>query len=122
MKLNTENPEPETNDPEPQLDQEILNLNEDSADVSTQTLWDQVTSCNEFASQVLKALHNEVQYNSRIFLVKCENQVNSLYFHRRKYVSNLNHLYLWIIQLVYDSVADEHSERAKCYDLVSHAY
>ena len=40
MKLNTEDSEPETNDPEPQLDQEILNLNEDLADVSTQTLWD----------------------------------------------------------------------------------
>ena len=60
MKLNTKDPEPETNDPEPQLDQEIVNLNEDSADISTQTLWDQVTSCDEFASQVLEALHNEV--------------------------------------------------------------
>ena len=40
MKLNTEDSEPETNDSESQLDQEILNLNEDSADVSTQTLWD----------------------------------------------------------------------------------
>ena len=35
MKLNTEDPEPETNDPEPQLDQEILNSNEDSADIPT---------------------------------------------------------------------------------------
>ena len=50
MKLDTEDPEPETNDSEPQLDQEILNLNEDSADVSTQTLWDQVTSCDKFTS------------------------------------------------------------------------
>ena len=50
MELDTEDPEPETNDPEPQLDQEILNSNEDSADISTQMLWDQVTSCNEFAS------------------------------------------------------------------------
>ena len=50
MKLNTEDSEPETNDPEPQLDQEILNSNEDSADISTQTLWDQVTSCDEFTS------------------------------------------------------------------------
>ena len=38
MKLDTEDPESETNDPEPQLDQEILNLNEDSADIPTQTL------------------------------------------------------------------------------------
>ena len=50
MKLNTEDPEPETNDPEPQLDQEILNLNEDPADIPTQTLWDQVTSRDEFTS------------------------------------------------------------------------
>ena len=38
MKLDTEDPEPETNDSEPQLDQEILNSNEDSANVPTQTL------------------------------------------------------------------------------------
>ena len=94
MELNTENPEPETNDPEPQLDQEILNSNEDPADIPTQTLWDQATSRDEFASQVLKALHNEVQYNSRIPLTECEDQANSLYFHRRKYVSNSNHLCL----------------------------
>ena len=122
MKLDTEDPEPETNDSEPQLDQEILNSNEDPADIPTQTLWDQATSCNEFASQVLEALHNEVQYNSRISLTECENWVNSLYFHRRKYVSNSNHLHLQIIQLAHDSVAGKHSERAKCYDLVSHAY
>ena len=122
MKLNTEDPEPETNDPEPQLDQEILNSNEDPADIPTQTLWDQATSRDEFASQVLKALHNEVQYNSRISLTECENQANSLYFHRRKYVSNSNHLHLQIIQLAYDSVTDEHSERAKCYNLVSCTY
>ena len=122
MKLNTEDSEPETNDPEPQLDQEILNSNEDPADIPTQTLWDQATSRNEFASQVLKALHNGVQYNSRISLTECENQVNSLYFHGRKYIPNSNCLHLWIIQLAHDSVADEHSERAKCYDLVSHAY
>ena len=73
MKLNTEDPEPETNDPEPQLDQEILNSNEDPADIPTQMLWDQVTSRDEFTSQVLKALHNEVQYNSRIPLAECEN-------------------------------------------------
>ena len=40
MKLNTEDSELKTNDSEPQLDQEILNSNEDSADVFTQTLWD----------------------------------------------------------------------------------
>ena len=50
MKLNTKDSEPETNDPEPQLDQEILNSNEASADVLTQTLWDQVISRDEFAS------------------------------------------------------------------------
>ena len=122
IELNTENPEPETNDPEPQLDQEILNSNEDSVNISTQTLWDQVTNRDEFASQVLEALRNEVQYNSRIPLAECENQANSLYFYRRKYVSNSNCLHLWIIQLAHDSIADEHSERAKCYNLVSHAY
>ena len=122
MKLDTEDPEPETNDPEPQLDQEILNSNEDPADISTQTLWDQVTSCDEFASQVLEALCNEVQYNSRTPLTECENRANSLYFHGRKYVPNSNYLHLQIIQLAHDSVADEHPGRAKCYDLVSHAY
>ena len=122
MKLDTEDPEPETNDPEPQLDQEILNSNEDPADIPTQTLWDQATSRDEFTSQVLEALHNEVQYNSRIPLTECEDQANSLYFHRRKYVSNSNHLHLQIIQLAHDSVAGEHPGRAKCYDLVSHAY
>ena len=122
MKLDTEDSEPETNDPEPQLDQEILNSNEDPADIPTQTLWDQATSCDEFASQVLKALRNGVQYNSRIPLAEYENQVNSLYFYGRKYVSNSNYLCLQIIQLAHDSVADEHSERAKCSDLVSHAY
>ena len=122
MKLNTENPEPETNDPEPQLDQEILNSNEDPADIPTQTLWDQATSRDEFASQVLEALHNGVQYNSRIPLTECENRANSLYFHGRKYVSNSNHLHLQIIQLAHDSVTGEHSERAKCYNLVSCAY
>ena len=122
MELDTEDPEPETNDPEPQLDQEILNSNEDPADVPTQTLWDQATSRDEFTSQVLKALHNEVQYNSRIPLTECEDQANSLYFHRRKYVPNSNHLCLQIIQLAHDSVAGGHSGRAKCYDLVSHAY
>ena len=61
-------------------------------------------------------------YNSRISLTECENQVNSLYFYRRKYVSNSNCLRLQIIQLARNSVADEHSERAKCYNLVSHVY
>ena len=122
MKLNTEDPEPETNDPEPQLDQEILNSNEDSANISTQTLWDQVTSRDEFASQVLKALHNKVWYNSRIPLTECEDQVNSLYFHGRKYVPNSNYLCLQIIQLAHDSVTGEHPGRAKCYNLVSRAY
>ena len=122
MELNTEDPEPETNDPEPQLDQEILNSNEDPADISTQTLWDQATSRDEFTSQVLKALRNGVQYNSRIPLTECKDQANSLYFCERKYVSNSNHLHLQIIQLAHDSVTGEHSGRAKCYDLVSHAY
>ena len=40
IKLSTEDPELKTNDPEPQLDQEILNSNEDPANISTQTLWD----------------------------------------------------------------------------------
>ena len=122
MKLNTEDSEPETNDSEPQLNQEILNSNEDLADISTQMLWDQVTSRDEFTSQVLEALHNEVQYNSRIPLTEYENWANSLYFCERKYVLSSNYLCLQIIQLAHDSVAGEHSERAKCYNLVSHAY
>ena len=50
MELDTKDSEPETNDPEPQLDQEILNSNKDPADVPTQTLWDQATSRDEFTS------------------------------------------------------------------------
>ena len=122
MNLEFEELELEVEDSESQLNQEIFDSEEDSVDVLTQTLWNQVEDSDKFASQILEALRKKVRYHSKIFLAECENLDNFLYFRNRKYISNFNHLRLWIIQLAHDSVADEHSERAKCYDLVSHVY
>ena len=112
----------EVEDSESQLNQETLDSEEDSVDVLTQTLWNQVEDNDKFAFQILEALCKKVQYHSKILLAECENLDNFLYFRDRKYISNFNHLHLRIIQLAHDNVADEHSERAKCYDLVSRVY
>ncbi len=42
-----------------QLDQDILNLDQDSADILTQTLWKQIEINNKFAAQIIEVLHNE---------------------------------------------------------------
>ncbi len=67
-------------------------------------------------------LCNEAQHHNKIFLVECEKHENHLYFQERKYVLNSNKLRLHIIQLAHDSVIDDHSERAKSYELISWVY
>ncbi len=67
-------------------------------------------------------LRNEARHHNKIFLVECEEHENHLYFQERKYVLNSNKLRLRIIQLAHDSVIDDHSERAKSYELISWVY
>jgi len=67
-------------------------------------------------------LCNEARHHNKIFLVECEEHENYLYFQERKYVLNSNKLRLRIIQLAHDSVVDDHSERAKSYELISWVY
>jgi len=105
-----------------QLDQDILNLDEDSADILTQTLWKQVEINDKFAAQIIEALCNEARHHNKIFLVECEEYENHLYFQERKYVLNSDKLRLRIIQLAHDNVIDDHSERAKSYKLISRVY
>ena len=105
-----------------QLDQDTQNLDEDSADILTQTLWKQVEINDKFVAQIIKVLHNEAWYHNKIFLVECEEHENHLYFQERKYMLNSNKLRLRIIQLVHDSVINDHSERAKSYELISWIY
>jgi len=105
-----------------QLDQDILNLDEDSADILTQTLWKQVEINDKFAAQIIEALRNEAQHHNKISLVEYEEYENHLYFQERKYVLNSDKLRLRIIQLAHDSVVDDHSERAKSYELISWVY
>ncbi len=105
-----------------QLNQDILNLDEDSADIFTQTLWKQVKINDKFAAQIINALCNEAWYHSKIFLIECEEHENHLYFQERKYMFNSNKLRLCIIQLAHDNVVDDHSERVKSYELISQVY
>ncbi len=102
-----------------QLDQDILNLDEDSADTLTQTLWKQVKINDKFAAQIIKAFCNEARHYNKISLVECEKHKNHLYFQERKYMLNSNKLHLCIIQLAHDNVIDDHLERAKSYELIS---
>ncbi len=102
-----------------QLNQDTLNLDEDSADTLTQTLWKQVEINDKFAAQIIEALRNKARHHNKISLVECEEHENHLYFQERKYMLNLNKLRLHIIQLAYDSVINDHSERAKSYELIS---
>jgi len=67
-------------------------------------------------------LRNEARHHNKIFLVECEEHENHLYFQERKYVLNSDKLHLRIIQLAHDSVVDDHSERAKSYELISRVY
>ncbi len=105
-----------------QLNQDTLNLEKDSADTFTQTLWKQVEINDKFAAQIIEALCNEAQHHNKISLIKCKEHENHLYFQERKYVLNLNKLRLCIIQLTHDSVINDHSERAKSYELISQVY
>ena len=58
--MNMKTEEPEVNDIKPQLDQGELNPEDNSANVLTQTLWEQAKTQDQFASQVLEALCSEV--------------------------------------------------------------
>ncbi len=105
-----------------QLNQDTLNLDEDSADIFIQTLWKQVEINDKFAAQIIEVLCNEAWHHNKISLIECEEHENHLYFQERKYVLNSNKLRLRIIQLIHDSVIDDHSERAKSYELISWVY
>ncbi len=107
---------------ESQLDQDILNLDEDFADILTQTLWKQVEINDKFTVQIIEALCNEARHHNKISLVEYEEHENHLYFQERKYVLNSDKLHFRIIQLAHDNVIDDHSERAKSYELISRVY
>ena len=107
---------------EPQLDQDIPNLDEDPADTSTQTLWEQAEANDTFAAQIIEALRSGARHHNKIPLAECEEHENHLYFRERRYVPNSDKLRLRIIQLAHDSVAGGHPGRAKSYELVSRAY
>ena len=118
-----ETEEPELDDLEPQLDNSnTFDFEEDLVDVPTQTLWDQVEAKDRFAPEVLKALRSGARHHSRISLAKCEERNNSLYFRDRKYVFNFDNFRFRIIQFAHDNIANEHSKKIKCYELVSRAY
>ncbi len=82
---------------ESQLNQDTLNLDEDSANIFTQTLWKQVEINDKFAAQIIEALCNEAWYHNKISLVECEEHENHLYFWERKYMLNSDKLRLRII-------------------------
>jgi hypothetical protein len=63
-----------------------------------------------------------MHHHNKISLVECKEHQNHLYFQERKYVLNSDKLHLCIIQLAHDSVIDDHSERAKNYELISRVY
>ncbi len=67
-------------------------------------------------------LCNKAQYHNKISLIECEEHENHLYFQERKYILNSDKLCLCIIQLAYDSIIDDHSERAKSYKLINQVY
>ncbi len=120
--MNLEIEEFNVEDVKSQLDQDTLNLDEDSADTLTQILWKQVEINDKFATQIIEVLCNEARHHNKISLIKCEEHENHLYFQERKYMLNSDKLCLRIIQLAHDSVVDDHSERAKSYELISWVY
>ncbi len=63
-----------------QLNQDILNLNEDFADILTSTLWKQIEINDKFATQIIEALCNEAWHHNKIFLIECKEHENHLYF------------------------------------------
>ena len=120
--MNMKTEEPEVNDVKPQLNQEEPDPEDDSANVPMQTLWEQAETQDQFASQVLEALCSKARHHSQIPLTEYEERNNFLYFWDRKYVLNSDCLYLQIIQLTHDSIAEGHLDRLKIYELVSHTY
>ncbi len=80
-----------------QLNQDISNHNEDSADTFTQTLWKQVKVNDMFATQIIEALCSEAHHHNKIFLVECEKHKNHLYFQEKRYIFNFDKLHLRII-------------------------
>ena len=92
--MNMKTEEPEVNNVEPQLNQEEPDSEDDSADVLTQTLWEQAETQDQFAPQVLKALCSEARHHSQISLAECKEWNNFLYFQDRKYVLNSDCLHL----------------------------
>ena len=104
---------------ESQLDQDISNLNEDSADTFTQTLWEQVEVNDMFAAQIIEALCSEACHHNKISLVECKKHENHLYFQEKRYIFNFNKLRLHIIQLAHDNVINNHLERVKSYELIN---
>ncbi len=120
--MNLEIEEFNVEDVKSQLNQDILNLDKDSADIFTQTLWKQVEINDKFAAQIIEALRNEARHHNKISLAECKKYENHLYFQERKYMFNSDKLRLCIIQLAHDSVINDHSERAKSYELISWVY
>ena len=70
MNLNSE--EFNSDDAEPQLNQETSDSHENSANIPTQTLWNQTESNDKFALQILKTLCSEACHHNRILLTECE--------------------------------------------------
>jgi len=99
-----------------------LNLDEDSADIFTQTLWKQIEINDKFAVQIIEVLCNEAWHHNKISLIECKKHENHLYFQERKYMLNSDKLRLCIIQLAHDNVINDHSKRAKSYELISWVY
>ena len=67
-------------------------------------------------------LCNEARHHNKISLVEYEKHENHLYFQERKYMLNSDKLRLCIIQLTHNNVINDHSERAKSYELISWIY
>ncbi len=99
-----------------------MNLDEDSADIFTQTLWKQIEINDKFAVQIIEVLCNEAWHHNKISLIECKKHENHLYFQERKYMLNSDKLRLCIIQLAHDNVINDHSKRAKSYELISWVY
>ena len=122
MNLNIEKSDVEIDDSKFQLNSDIFAFDNDFVDVFIQTLWNQIEARDIFELRILKALRNDDRYHNKIPFVECEERNNTLYFRDRKYVFNSNSLRFRVIQLVHDSVTNEHSERVKTYKFVNRIY
>ena len=104
---------------EPQLDEDLIDPDED---ISTELLWEQALTRDQFAPEVLEALRNNERHHNRIQLAECEDRDGILYFRNKKYVPRSDRLRLRIIQLAHDSVAGGHPGRSKCHEVVNRSY